>query len=872
MAVNIGPKIGIDGEAEYRRELKSIIQETKTLAAETDQAAAAFKNDATNEKKAADVTEKLNKQIEAQRKLVEKLEDAVKKSTEQTGENSTETLKWKEQLAKAKTGLANLEGQTKDTTTEVKDLGAAEDATGEKTSVFGDVLKANLAGDAIKKGLEITKKIVQELGEFFIEAVKSAAEYADEINTLNSTTGLGTDTLQEYKYMAALLDVDLETITGSMTRMEKAMSTDAKAFEELGVATRDENGNLRDANAVFEETLQALSKIENPVERDTTAMEIFGKSAKELNPLIETSASDLNALRKEAHDVGAVLDKDTLNGVNKVSDGMDRLGLTWDAIKKTLGAKIGIAVLPELEKVVKIFQRFTQTGDVSKLIDGLSRSLKRLKDKVIKNMPQYAKEFGKAIGSLLGNTPELTKAGIEMGWAILKGLVQSIPQIGKSFGESFSKSLLTEGTQEAIEEIEELRRKIEEIPGGYERISSTIGDMNAKQREAEHWIQIFDELSKKTNPTATETERLQSAVDKLNELYPELGLTIDKETGKWNKNTAEIRENMKALQARYESEAYYAAASDKLKEIAAIEADTQGLRQNTTALGNAIENRKGVIKVMQDQQRELIHLKTEYNAGKISQEGLTASLSKFGLKSEAEIMPKVGDLTVAIKKNTDEVANMQAQYDAGEETLDAADRKIKQLEGDVEYLYDKASAKENEYFKSVNHQKYLNDLTKALSDGTGTVRSKAEAVGIALGQGVEAGLQAEAHNVYAKAEAIVKQSVLAMKNVAKIASPSKVTENLIGKNLALGIIKGWDDVMSPAKLSTAFSMTPAFEAMTSSITNTTTTNTTNLGGVSVNVYPTAGTNIDALTDLIMIKMQRAVNKRKAVFSNELHVQ
>lgn len=872
MAVNIGPKIGIDGEAEYRRELKSIIQETKTLAAETDQAAAAFKNDATNEKKAADVTEKLNKQIEAQRKLVEKLEDAVKKSTEQTGENSTETLKWKEQLAKAKTGLANLEGQTKDTTTEVKDLGAAEEATGEKTSVFGSVLKANLAGDAIKKGLEITKKIVQELGEFFIEAVKSAAEYADEINTLNSTTGLGTDTLQEYKYMAALLDVDLETITGSMTRMEKAMSTDAKAFEELGVATRDENGNLRDANAVFEETLQALSKIENPVERDTTAMEIFGKSAKELNPLIETSASDLNALRKEAHDVGAVMDKDTLNGLNKVSDGMDRLGLTWDAIKKTLGAKIGIAVLPELEKVVKIFQKFTQTGDVSKLIDGLSRSLKRLKDKVIKNMPKYAKEFGKAIGSLLGNTPELTKAGIEMGWAILKGLVQSIPQIGKSFGESFAKSLLTEGTQEATEEIEELRRKIEEIPGGYESITSTIADMNAKQREAEHWIQIFDELSKKTKPTATETEKLQTAVDKLNELYPDLGLTIDKETGKWNKNTAEIRENMKALQARYESEAYYAAASDKIKQIAAIEAETHGLRQNNKALGNAIENRKGVIKVMQDQQRELIHLKTEYNAGKISQEGLTASLAKFGLKSEAEIMPKVGDLTVAIKKHTDEVANMQAQYDAGKATLDAADGKIKQLEGDVEYLYDKASEKANEYYKSVNHQKYLNDLTKALSDGTGAVRSKAEAVGIALGQGVEAGLQAEAHNVYAKAEAIVKQSILAMKNVAKIASPSKVTENLIGKNLALGIIKGWDDVMSPAKLSTAFSMTPAFEAMTSSITNTTTTNTTNLGGVSVNVYPTAGTNIDALTDLIMIKMQRAVNKRKAVFSNELHVQ
>jgi len=879
MAVNIGPKIGIDGEAEYRRELKSIIQETKTLAAETDQAAAAFKNDATNEKKAADVTEKLNKQIEAQRKLVEKLEDAVKKSTEQTGENSTETLKWKEQLAKAKTGLANLEGQTKDTTTEVKDLGAAEDATGEKTSVFGDVLKANLAGDAIKKGLEITKKIVQELGEFFIEAVKSAAEYADEINTLNSTTGLGTDTLQEYKYMAELVDVDLETITGSLTKLKRNMDsardgnkTAAQAFADLGIEITDANGELRDSEEVFNEVLGALREIENPTERDAAAMEIFGKSAAELNPLIETSAEDLDAMKKEAHDVGAVLDKDTLNGLNKVNDGMDRLGLTWDAIKNTLGAKIGIAVLPELEKVVKIFQKFTQTGDVSALIDGISRSLKRLKDKIIKNMPKYAQEFGKAIGSLLGNLPELTKAGIEMGWAILKGLVQSIPQIGKSFEKSFAQSLLTEGTQEAIEKIEELSRKLKEIPGRYERISGSIGDLNAKQLEAEYWIQIFDKLSKKTNPTAEDTERLQTAVNKLEELYPELGLKIDEETGKWNLNTQEIRENIKALSARYEAEAYYAAAGDSLKQIAQIEGETRQLRQQNKALGNAIQNRQEVTAVMQTQQRELLHLRSEYNANKISQDQLTQSLAKYGLTSADQIMPKVGDLTVAIEKNKKEIANMQAEYDAGKKTLDEADGKIKQLTGDVEYFYDKASAKEEEYYKSVNHQKYLNDLTKALSDGTGAVRSKAEAVGIALGQGVEAGIEKESHNVYAKAEKMIRGSIQAMKNVAVIASPSKVTENVIGKNLALGIIKGWDDVMNPAKLSTAFSMTPAFEAMTSSITNTTTTNTTNLGGVSVNVYPTAGTNIDALTDLIMIKMQRAVNKRKAVFSNELHIQ
>lgn len=34
MAVDIGPRIGIEGEAEYRRQLNQIISQTKTLHAE----------------------------------------------------------------------------------------------------------------------------------------------------------------------------------------------------------------------------------------------------------------------------------------------------------------------------------------------------------------------------------------------------------------------------------------------------------------------------------------------------------------------------------------------------------------------------------------------------------------------------------------------------------------------------------------------------------------------------------------------------------------------------------------------------------------------------------------------------------------------
>ena len=50
-------------------------------------------------------------------------------------------------------------------------------------------------------------------------AVKGAAEYADNILTLSTNFGIATDKLQEYQYMSELIDTDMNTITGSITKL-----------------------------------------------------------------------------------------------------------------------------------------------------------------------------------------------------------------------------------------------------------------------------------------------------------------------------------------------------------------------------------------------------------------------------------------------------------------------------------------------------------------------------------------------------------------------------------------------------------------------------------------------------------------------------
>ena len=63
MARDIGPKIGIDGEAQYRKEIEGIIQQAKTLDAEMRAVASAFDDEADAQKKNKAISEQTAKQI-----------------------------------------------------------------------------------------------------------------------------------------------------------------------------------------------------------------------------------------------------------------------------------------------------------------------------------------------------------------------------------------------------------------------------------------------------------------------------------------------------------------------------------------------------------------------------------------------------------------------------------------------------------------------------------------------------------------------------------------------------------------------------------------------------------------------------------------
>lgn len=184
-----------------------------------------------------------------------------------------------------------------------------------------------------------------------------AVTSADDLNTLAKQTGFTTAELQKMQYAADRIDVEMETITGAAARMTKQLGSSEDKFTNLGVATRDVDGNFRSTSDIFYDTVAALSQIQNETERDTVAMDIFGRSANELAGIIDDGGEALRAFGDEAENAGLILDQQTLDTLNETNDTIDAMKAKLGGELLKVGAKLAEALVPVIDKISAGFEK-----------------------------------------------------------------------------------------------------------------------------------------------------------------------------------------------------------------------------------------------------------------------------------------------------------------------------------------------------------------------------------------------------------------------------------------------------------------------------------------------------------------------------------
>ena len=359
---NINTKFTLSGEKEYKQAISEIGSGMKVLDSEMRKVSSAYAQNADSVEALNAKNDVLERKISTQTEKIEYLRAALQQSAEKYGEADKRTMQWQASLNNAEAELNNLNNQFDENKQKIadssKEMGNLGDVVNGLTSKLGiqlpDSMKSSMnamgsldaSSMALAGGFAAVAAAIVKAEKAMISMTKESAAFADNIITLSMQTGQSTQQLQEFAYASELIDVSVDTLQGSLTKLTNNMQDtmngtgNAKAsFEALGVSVTNADGSMRSANDVFYETIDALGQVKNETERDAMSMDIFGRSAQDLNPLIIQGSKTIKAYADEAHNMGYVLDDEALSALGAVDDAYQRLQKTQEGVKNKLAVE-----------------------------------------------------------------------------------------------------------------------------------------------------------------------------------------------------------------------------------------------------------------------------------------------------------------------------------------------------------------------------------------------------------------------------------------------------------------------------------------------------------------------------------------------------
>ena len=298
--------------------------------------------------------------------------------------------------------------------------------------------------------VDMSKEIVScavDTTKMLADMSKATATYASDLNKLSAATGASTEDLQAYSYAVNQLDVSMDTLAGSMSNNIESMSAARSgndemrdAYESLGVAISETDGSMRKSSEVYWEVIDALSGISSETERDALAIQLFGKSAQELNPLINEGTSGLKMLTDEAQKMGVVLSEASIDKATEFKNTTQQLEQVGIAAQNSLG----MILIPSLNTIgtegVKLLGSFAKGmndagGDATKMGEVITKTLGSLLD----DIPGILEEIVSSIFPLVSGivtaisesipTDKLGEAMNSIINTLLTGLTTELPTI-----------------------------------------------------------------------------------------------------------------------------------------------------------------------------------------------------------------------------------------------------------------------------------------------------------------------------------------------------------------------------------------------------------------------------------------------------------
>ena len=256
---------------------------------------------------------------------------------------------------------------------------------------------------ALAHGIATQAQTVFGVANAFFDAAEAAASYGDEIDKQSQKIGISRRGYQEWSYILGQNGADIKNLKTAFQQLMKVQEGLTKTAEDdlaaVGLSLDEIQSMSREQ--LFEAVIQGLQGMSEDSERAALAQRLLGSSYKELQPVLNITADEVEALRSRFYELGGYMDDAAVDAAAAYGDSIDDINFKLDSFKR----EILVGFLPALTRI-----RETVLSDDS--LDKLGDSVAKLSDHAV-GFVEYLADHGDQMITII--------EGAGAAWATWKG-------------------------------------------------------------------------------------------------------------------------------------------------------------------------------------------------------------------------------------------------------------------------------------------------------------------------------------------------------------------------------------------------------------------------------------------------------------------
>lgn len=306
---------------------------------------------------------------------------------------------------------------------------ASEKAGSEGGSKFGKSFATGIkvAGATIGAALAATTAAVVASGKAFVNAAQDVAAYGNEIDKESQKLGISAQAYQEWDFIMQHAGASIDGMKTAMKKLVTEAQNGSDAFEALGLS--QEQVASMSQEDLFYATISALQDMESQEQRTALASQLLGKQAMELGPLFNMSSAELEEMRQQAHELGAVMSDEAVASSAQFQDSLQNVQASLSGLKNNMMSEFLPSMSTVMDGLSSIFSGSDIDGGLAKIESGVQE----LANNLVAKAPQIFAIGGSIVKalttSIVSNLPTLLDAALPVLSDFISLIVDLTPEL-----------------------------------------------------------------------------------------------------------------------------------------------------------------------------------------------------------------------------------------------------------------------------------------------------------------------------------------------------------------------------------------------------------------------------------------------------------